>query len=362
MKHPRIARRPLLVTLILLLPLSACILATPAPATAEIPETGPTALPLGDWLEIYFTDPDAAKASDYEDGVDEAIAASIDGALLSVDVAVYNLNLWSIRDAILAAHERGVVVRMVVDSDHLDSEEIQQLMNAGIQVLGDRQESLMHNKFVVIDRYEVWTGSMNFTLNGVYEDNNNMLHFFSREIAEDYLVEFEEMFVDDLFGPFTQALTPNPMVFVVDTLVEVLFSPDDGVQARLVDLINSAQESIYFLAYSFTSDPLGDALLSRSTAGMTVAGVMEADQVTTNIGSEYDRFMQAGINVLLDGNDDLMHDKVIIIDQEIVITGSYNFSASAEQRNDENVVILHNPNVASAYLVEFWKIYNRALP
>lgn len=362
MSYPWSGRYQIFSIILLLLTLNACVLATPVPSALDVSETGPTALPLGDWLEIYFTDPDAAKASDFEDGVDEAIAASIDNALLSVDVAIYNLNLWSIRDALLEAHSRGVVVRMVVDSDNLDSEEIQQLINAGIPVLGDRQEGLMHNKFMVIDRYEVWTGSMNFTLNGVYEDNNNMLHFYSRDVAEDYLVEFNEMFEDDLFGPFTRSLTPNPMVFIVDTFVEVFFSPDDAVQARLIELINTAQESIYFLAYSFTSNPLGDALLTRATEGVTVAGVMEKDLVATNIGSEYDRLAQAGINVLLDGNDDLMHDKVLIIDQSIVITGSYNFTASAEQKNDENVVIIHNPNVASAYLVEFWKIYNRAMP
>ena len=63
-----------------------------------------------------------------------------------------DLNLWSIRDALISAHRRGVDVRMVTDSDNMDEQEVQEIKAAGIEVLGDRHESLMHDKFVVIDR------------------------------------------------------------------------------------------------------------------------------------------------------------------------------------------------------------------
>ncbi|MEW6094723.1 MAG: phospholipase D-like domain-containing protein [Chloroflexota bacterium] len=329
---------------------------------SETSTTEPVAVPVDGWLDIYFTDPSALHASDYEGGPDEALAAAIDASRLTVDVAVYNLDLWSIRNALLDAHARGVVVRVVAESDNLDGEEFQDLIEAGIEVLGDRREGLMHNKFVIIDRSEVWTGSMNFTTNGAYEDNNNLLHIRSSEIAEDYLVEFDEMFVDDLFGPDIRAVTPNPAVTVDGTLVEVFFSPDDGVQARLVELLESAQDSIYFLAFSFTADPLGEAIRSRATAGVTVAGVMEAEQVASNTGTEYDPFLQAGLDVFQDASEGLMHHKVIIIDERIVVTGSYNFSSSAEERNDENLLIIHSPEVAKVFMDEFWRVYGRAQP
>lgn len=339
-----------------------------AGCTAPKPVTPGPSLPVqavekvGDWLEIYFTDPDAPRASSFEDGPDEALAASIDAARLSVDVAIYSLNLWSIRNALLRAHARGVTVRMVMESDNMDANEVQDLIAAGIPVRGDQQEGLMHDKFVIIDRYEVWASAMNFTVNGAYEDNNNLLHIRSGEIAENYLVEFNEMFEQGQFGPYVIANTPNPLVVIEGTVVEVYFSPDDGVQARLVELLNAAQQSIHFLAFSFTADSLGNAIRNRAAAGVTVAGVMEAEQVTSNTGTEYDPFLQAGLNVLLDANDDLMHHKVLIIDESIVVTGSYNFSASAETRNDENVIIIYNRDVASAFLSEFWRVYNRALP
>ena len=74
------------------------------------------------------------------------------------------------------------------------------MIDAGIPVLGDRREGLMHDKFVVIDRSEVWLGSMNYTYSGTYEDNNQLIHIRSVEMAENYTTEFEEMFVDDKFG------------------------------------------------------------------------------------------------------------------------------------------------------------------
>jgi phosphatidylserine/phosphatidylglycerophosphate/cardiolipin synthase-like enzyme len=355
----RIAHSQYSVFLLIVLFCAGCSLSQPVtitpvePATSSVPENN-------DWLRVYFTDPKAPGASDYEGGPDEALAEAIDAARLTVDVAIYSLNLWSIRNALVDAHNRGVVVRVVADSDNLGGEEFQDLLSACIPVVGDRRESLMHNKFVIIDHFEVWTGSMNFTVSGAYYDNNNLVRVQSEEVAEDYLVEFNEMFEEDLFGDNILPLTPFPQVTIDNFMIEVLFSPDDGVQNRLVELLNETQSSIYFLAYSFTADELGEAIRSRAAAGVEVAGVMEAEQVLSNEGTEYDRFIQTGLDVRLDGNEDQMHDKVIIIDGRIVITGSYNFSSSAEESNDENVLILHDDKAASTFTEEFWNIYNEA--
>jgi phosphatidylserine/phosphatidylglycerophosphate/cardiolipin synthase-like enzyme len=188
-----------------------------------------------------------------------------------------------------------------------------------------------------------------------------LLHLRSSEIAEDYQVEFNEMFQEDLFGTDDLALTPNTVVQIGDSVVEIYFSPDDNVQNRLLELLESAEESIYFLAYSFTADPLGEAIRSRAAAGVTVAGVMENDQVRSNSGTEYDPFQQAGLDVRLDTDDSTQHNKIIIIDEHIVVTGSYNFSSNAEEINDENVVIIINRGAAAVYLEEFWRIFTQAL-
>ena len=276
---------------------------------------------------------------------------------MSVDTAIYDLNLWSIRDALIAAHRRGVSVRVVTESDNMDEQEVQELKQAGIQVLGDRHESLMHDKFVVIDRSEVWTGSMNFTTGGAYLDNNNLIRLQSSKLGEAYTTEFEQMFVDDHFSSEKTPQTHDPIVTVNGSPIEVYFSPEDGTLEHILSAVNLAQESISFLAYSFTSDELAQALIERANAGVTVRGVFDKDQYHSNSGTEYETLHNAGLDVWLDANPRLMHHKVIIIDGQVVITGSYNFSNNAEQYNDENTLIIHDPGIAAQYLAEFQQIY-----
>ena len=297
----------------------------------------------GGWYELYFTDPTAPDAEYFRGGPDVRLAAAIDNARLSVDLAVYSFSLWSIRDALLDAMRRGVQVRVVMESSNRDRDVPQELIDAGISILGDRREGLMHDKFVIIDRTEVWVGSMNFTTGGAYLDNNNLLRIRSQKLVENYQTEFDEMFVGDHFGPDTVSDTPNPTTFVNGTMIETYFSPDDGVAEKIINVLANAQESIYFMAYSFTSDDISSVLQERAANGVTVAGVMDYSQIQSNGEyGEYDVLAQAGFDVKQDGIEGLLHHKVFIIDSEIVITGSYNFSSSAEERNDENILIIYN--------------------
>ena len=320
----------------------------------------PTPTCSADWFHVYFTNPKSPTAETYRGGPDEKLTSAIEVARLSVDAAIYDLNLWSLRDALIRAFRRGVAVRLVVESDNLDEPEIRDLVSAGIPILGDRREGLMHNKFVIIDRSEVWTGSMNFTTSDAYLNDNNLLQVRSVRIAENFLIEFDEMFQNDLFGPDIRAATPHPRMTIKGVPVEVYFSPDDKVAEHLLDLLRAAQRSIYFMAFSFTADDLADAILERAQKGVVVAGVMEEAQVKSNSGSDYDRFLQAGLDVRLDSNPRNMHHKVILIDGETVITGSYNFSNRAEKDNDENVVVIHDPAIADQFMVEFERLYQDA--
>lgn len=314
----------------------------------------------GTFFEIYFTDPANPASAQESGGIEQALIASVDAARLSVDVAIYSFSLRELGNALLRARDRGVQVRIVMESDNRERSLPQALIEAGIPILGDRREGLMHNKFVVIDRSEVWTGSLNFTSDGAYNDNNNLIHIRSVKIAENFLAEFEEMYTDDLFGPDARPATPNPSVTVDGISIETYFSPDDGVETRILELLQGAQESIYFLAYSFTSDPLAQILRDKHNAGLTVQGVMDDSQIDSNQGTEYDFFLQEGLDVRRDGNPGLMHHKIIVIDRSIVITGSYNFTASAEDRNDENVVIFFSPDIAEWFVTEFQRVYELA--
>lgn len=348
------AARFLRLALLLALLLSACGGDIPVDEPVPLPpaataETGAPDSGGSPAITVFFSDPNS---SSNRGGPDADLAAAIDAARLTVDVAIYDLNLWSIRDALLAAHRRGVQVRMVTESDNRDRPEFDELADAGIPILGDRREGLMHHKFVVIDGFQVWTGSMNFTLGSAYNGNNNLLRVDSTRLAENYTHEFEEMFTDDLFGDASaRGDTPNPAVTLDGVQVENYFSPDDGVEQHIVDLINNAEQSVYFMTFSFTSNAIGAALLLAQQRGVEVAGVMETTQAD-NPGSEYEALLDAGIDVRLDGIPGDMHHKVFIIDGEVVITGSYNFSRAAEETNDENVLIIHSVAVAELYLQE----------
>ena len=366
-------KKILTLLFILSILLGACDAIPPAPPTDLTPDSATqsssplTEIPLGagygvdgGWFELYFTNPSSPLASQKTGGPDGPLAEAIDSARLTVDVAIYSLSLNSIRDALLRAHDRGVQVRMVMESDNLDRSDPQKLKDAGIPILGDRREGLMHDKFAVIDGSEVWMGSMNFTDSGGYEDNNNLMRIRSVKMAENYTKEFEEMFVDDKFGEDVVPETPNPRVTIDGTPIDVYFSPDDHVQASFIDLVNNARHSIYFMAFSFTTDEIGDAVRARAEDGVTVAGVMETEQVNSNIGTEFDPFKQAGLDVFKDGNDGLMHHKVMIIDESIVIFGSYNFTNSAETRNDENLLVIYNKDIAAQFIAEFRRVYAQA--
>lgn len=317
---------------------------------------------MPDWFDVYFTQPESAQAGALRGGPDKNLADAISQARASVDMAVLQLDLWSIRDALIDAHRRGVAVRVVTDSDYLDEDEIQDLIQAGIAVLGDRREGLMHNKFVVIDRQEVWSGSMNFTISETYRNNNNLVRVSSANLAENYTREFEEMFVTDKFGAFSPADTPYPILKINGVQTETYFSPDDQTEIRLLALLRGAKESIHFLAFSFTSDKLAGAILERARQGVTVSGVLEASQYQSNAGTELDKFLQAGLDIRLDGNPKNMHHKVMIIDGQIVVTGSYNYSYYAETRNDENTLIFHDTTIAGLYQGEFERIFQQAAP
>lgn len=308
----------------------------------------------------YFTAPGRPEALDGAERPGEALASAIRRARKSVDVAVYAFDLWSAREALLDAHRRGLGVRLVVDGDHLVGEEIQALAEAGIAIRGDGREGLMHDKFALIDRFEVWTGSMNFTWRDANESENNLVRIRSARLAENYLAEFEEMFEGGRFGPASPANTPYPVFALDGSRLETYFSPEDGTAARLVQIIRQAQESVCFLAYSFTSAEIAEALLERARAGLQVTGVFDEQQARSNAGAQFERLLEAGLPVRLDGNPGSMHHKVLVIDERIVVTGSYNFSESAEERNDENTLIIHDSAIAALYQAEFERVFAQA--
>jgi len=105
---------------------------------------------------------------------------------------------------------------------------------------------------------------------------------------------------------------------------------------------------------------LGDIVRAKAEAGLTVAGVMDEGQISSNQGTEFDPFQQAELDALIDGIDGQMHHKVFVIDEKIVALGSYNFSRSAEERNDENLLIIYDADIAKQFMEEFQRVWGQA--
>lgn len=314
----------------------------------------------GDWYQIYYTRPlNTTDVADFAGApLEIGLVTAISSAQQTLDAALFELNSQPVTDALIAAHQRGVTVRMVTDDDHgYDDPEstFDQIELAGIPVVVDNRGGLMHNKFLVIDGLYVWTGSTNITHNGIYNNNNNAILIRSSQLAANYTDEFEEMFIDQSFGITSDEGVINPSVTVDGTRIETYFEAEGDVPARLIELLNEA-ESVRFMAFSLTREDLFAPMIARQGV-MDVEGIVEASSRRF-----VDDLYCAGIAVRQDGNPDILHHKVFIFDVSIVALGSFNFSGNAAENNDENLLIIHNPRIASAYLNEFERRWAEAEP
>ncbi|MDQ3700188.1 MAG: phospholipase D-like domain-containing protein, partial [Chloroflexota bacterium] len=181
--------------------------------------------------------------------------------------------------------------------------------------------------------------------------NNSSVVLRSPEVAANFAAEFEKMFVQRRFGPNKAPGVPHRRVAIGDAGLETYFASADDPSERLVELIRGARTSIDFMAFSFTHEATGAAVLERSRAGVKVRGVFETTGSETRF-SEYGMLRQAGVEVYQDGNPYVMHHKVFVIDHRITVFGSFNFSDNAAMSNDENMVVVEDPGFAAAFLEE----------
>lgn len=144
--------------------------------------------------------------------------------------------------------------------------------------------------------------------------------------------------------------------------VAVLFSPHGGCTAAIVKEINGAAESVDVLAYRLTSKPIAAALSNAHERGVTVTIVVDVDGAQAGY-SDARYFDNAGITTLVDTAHKIQHNKVIIVDDATVITGSFNFSEAAEKDNAENLLVIKGkPAIAAAYKADFLEHVEHATP
>ncbi len=154
-------------------------------------------------------------------------------------------------------------------------------------------------------------------------------------------------FLDDDFKP--QSIREIEPVLIDGDLISTCFTPPSGCGTVIASRISKAQESIHVQAYGFTSGEIAKALINANNRGVKVRVLLDK----SNIGAKYSKIRdlrKAGIEVLIDEVSGIAHNKIIIIDGSAVITGSFNFTTSADIRNTENVIIVQNKPLAQKYL------------
>lgn len=351
-------------------------------------------------ITTYFT---GAVANNYGAGgilatrlnqlVDDTLIAYINRARETVDIAIYNWNnnnLSNITNAVNAAHARGVRVRIVADGGNanlgLNS------LSAGINVQrspegnspGGSFYGIMHNKFMVIDANAtdpnlpvVWTGSTNWTDGNINTDFNNVVILQDQTLARAYVMEFEEMWGSNTATPgavfngttgtarFGNTKTDNtPHEFKIGgKRVQSYFSPSDGVNARIIASINSADSTFYSSNLIITRNDIAFALRNRfDSLGAGNCSFSIVDDTSSNESKNVFNIMAQTMgnrSLVETRGGPVLHHKYLIVDPHyqnlnpMVLTGSHNWSNAGEQRNDENTIIVHDYTIANEFYKEF---------
>ncbi|MBT6773781.1 hypothetical protein HOA91_00270 [Candidatus Woesearchaeota archaeon] len=288
-------------------------------------------------IEVYFCP---------REDCETALVDFIDTAEESVHCAFFEVDLDKVRNKLLEK-EKEIEVKVITDKDYL-----YEFDHDFVKV---DSWGLMHNKFCIIDGKKISSGSMNPTNNGATKNNNNLLFINSQVLAANYEAEFQEMW-DGTFKKGDPVL--NPIIELDGITIKNYFCPEDHCAEKVKDELKKAKESIHFMTFSFTNEGIGNIILLKSLENITIQGVMEARQVTKY--SVYDLLKYQDIDVVKDGNKQNMHHKTFIIDKETVITGSFNPTGGGDKRNDENILIIENKDLAKEFMEEYQKVREEA--
>ena len=306
----------------------------------------------------------------------DTIVAYINRSKYTIDVAQYDYNQGSyanIADAINNAYSRGVVIRWIYNGS--SSNTGLALLNSAIHTLGSPTTSsynIMHDKFIIIDAYSsnpddavVWTGSFDWSTSEFNTDFNNTVFIQDSALAHAYTDEFNQMWGStgsvpntslSKFGPFKTDLGRHTFT-IGGNLVELFFSPSDGTNTHIQSSISSANTDLYFGIYTFTDASDANLIVTKYSSGVYVAGI---DDSYSNSYYPYGAFTSGlGSNFIAYSGSGIYHNKFLIVDPSdkcsdpLVLTGSHNWTTSANTKNDENTIIIHNDTIANMYYQSF---------
>lgn len=300
------------------------------------------------------------------DDLEETIVSFIAASRNTLDIAVQELESRPITDAICAARRRKVYVRLVLESDYLMEDKALAdpfpvagekkanrrmhgaLLKSNVQVRSDLNPAIFHQKFCIRDLKDknnaaVLTGSTNFTPTGTGGNLNHIVVLEGRPAAKAYQEEFDEIWTGTFGTKRERHDGPPRKVRQSGVATWVLFAPDHAPEMEIMKQMLKAKTRIDFAMFTFAqSSGIDDTMIVLQKSGISVRGILDRRQ-----GSQ----KWAATNGLLDNNVDLrmlksgtgarkVHHKLMVIDKQVIIAGSFNYSGPANRLNDENIIVI----------------------
>jgi phosphatidylserine/phosphatidylglycerophosphate/cardiolipin synthase-like enzyme len=355
-----------------------------------VPAAAPSPAPRGDSLKFNGQSLPTRMFSD-QTQISGHLIRAIDATRKTLDIAIYELAIREVRDALVRAKGRGVAVRIVMDQGHLFPEkatgkrtpEVQSLLDAGFAVKmlrGGDAYGIMHNKFAVFDGGLLETGSYNWTRAADVQHFENALFDDDAARIASYQNYWNWMWsnaavVDDKHPPVkpvldehghTPPLSPAPqdaaltLNFNGTALPRESFTPH-GTSSLIAAAIDAAKETVVVANFSFTHHDLIDALQRAKDRGLKIRVVF--DRYQYGFLKEMAQMAELGFDVRLsngkDGQKGVMHNKFVVLDGKLVETGSFNWTFNGELNNYENAAFLDAPDDAAAWGAYFERIWSQ---
>lgn len=382
-------------------------------------------------MELYLNYPGIKTNKHRSPEFDIRLANLIDQAEKEVYWAMYGFGRKVIIDAVLRAVRRGLDVQLAGNQStwahaagYRDFYNLQRRYPNAKLVSGNSQ-SIQHNKFVVIDRRYLMTGTGNITNSEIDRNYNAWVIIESKDLSTDFIRDHMQMMAGR-YGHAKSRIDYNNVFNVGGVKVEVYFSPHEDAMTRFLRAVSEAEQSIHFAIFAFTHDSLGRLFIEKNkqfynlnktdNGTRRLRGIMDRSQLTHNQyveiyrmagacghtygfqqgagnnigGNEFPPIInwnnpnkdntrcEAPIDFRIDGNENSvhvgdwqagggrLHAKTIVIDENTenakLLLGSFNWSPNANNNNDENLMVIHSPAIVKRFM-KFWDgIYKDSVP
>lgn len=299
------------------------------------------------------------------DDLEAAIIDFIDAATDSLRISVQELDHRPIADAIIAARRRGVSVHMIMEQDYLkeakvpsadslgtqevNRELLTRILRVGVDAKADYNPKIFHQKFIVRDKVAVLTGSTNFTTTGVTKNLNHLAIVNDAVVAREYTREFAQL-RKGIFGARSLAHGRKPLDdhLVSNVRVKPLFAPDHNPEMEFIKQMIKAQTRVDFAVFTFSqSSGIDDALANAKRLGLSVRGALDRKQAN-QVWAAKTTLSDAGVTLFTNKTGTgvrKIHHKLMTIDDQLTIIGSFNYTGPANLTNDENIIVLGDLDV-----------------